>query len=161
MSEYFEPMLCPVCEDFYFSNLQEGDVVDELYCYHCGWKYDLAQAKNHDLSNKKNEKSVKEYRKEYEKKIAENPNYDFSEENYVPAAHNCPVCDKYVFSDEGSFEICPFCGWQDDALMEDEPDEWAGNANDLCLTDYTARYKAYLSQKEDYKFSKDGYLDKV
>lgn len=37
--------------------------------------------------------------------------------------HTSPACGKYNFNDIGSFEICPYCGWQGDDLMEKEPDK--------------------------------------
>lgn len=158
MKKEYEPMLCPVCGEFYFSEIQEEDNVDELYCYHCGWKYDIKQAKNHSLDDGNNKISVENYKKEYQKQIDNNPNYDYSEENYVANPHNCPVCGKHIFSDSGSFETCPFCGWEDDVVMEKEPTKWDGNSNDLCLEKYIERYKKILEENPNYKFSKDGYL---
>lgn len=38
-------------------------------------------------------------------------------------AHICPVCGKYEFDHKGSLEICEVCGWQDDMIQEELPDE--------------------------------------
>lgn len=137
----YKPMLCPVCEDFYFSELQDGDEWCEFYCSRCGWWYDTKQHENPSLKNGKNELSLNEYRKMFRQKIEDNPEYDYTDETYVASPHMCPVCDKYKFPDVSSFDVCPYCGWTDDSLMEKEPDQWAGCANDLCLNDYKKRYK--------------------
>ena len=51
--------------------------------------------------------------------------------NKIPV-HMCPVCGKHRFTGYGSFDICKFCGWEADDLMEDNPD-YSGGANDLSL----------------------------
>ena len=28
--------------------------------------------------------------------------------------HNCPICGKYSFVQDNSFDICKYCGWEDD-----------------------------------------------
>jgi hypothetical protein len=53
----------------------------------------------------------------------------------------CPVCGKHLFTSESSFDIYPFCGWEDDALMEDQLDKWDGCSNNLCLNKFRARYQ--------------------
>lgn len=138
---FYQPMGCPVCGEFYFSKLQEGDDVDRLRCAKCGWRYDYRQAADHDCKAGKNAQSVNEYRQWYREKLAENPKYDFSDEQSPPKEqHLCPVCGKHVFRERDSFDICPLCGWMDDGLMEEEPDRWAGCSNDLCLNDFRKRY---------------------
>lgn len=137
----YQPMACPVCGKFYFAELQDGDDVSRLQCSKCGWLYDYEQAANPELKKGNNVQSVNEYRMWYEKVIAENPKYDYSDEHCPPSEpHQCPVCGKHIFKDRDSFAICPVCGWTDDGLMEDEPDCWAGSSNDLCLNDFRKRY---------------------
>ena len=132
----YQEMDCPVCGEFHFSQLDESDVevYDYIQCPHCGWKCDVFQTQNPELRDGTNEAT------------------------YVSQEHSCPVCGKHTFSDEGSFETCPQCGWVDDKLMEDEPDQWAGCANDLCLNDYVKRYREIIKKQPSYRYSKDGYL---
>ena len=69
------------------------------------------------------------------------------DEYYKP--HLCPVCGKHEFPRRGSFDVCEECGWEDDGLQENEPDE--GGANPETLNGYRALYKAgklTLSTKE-------------
>ena len=47
----------------------------------------------------------------------------------------CPVCDQYEFEEEGDFDGCPVCRWQNDNLQHKKPDFWGG-ANDMCLNEY-------------------------
>lgn len=156
-----EAMDCPVCKkmkfeplswDAIFCDVTPGDV----HCVFCGWKYDIKQTESPNLKKQTNEMSLNEYRKWYDEKISVNPDYIFFEEEtdkYVPTPHMCPVCEKYEFKDESSYDICPYCGWEDDGLMEAEPDLWAGCANDLCLNDFRKRYDELVTKNPKYKYS--------
>lgn len=35
----------------------------------------------------------------------------------------CPVCGQYEFERENNFEICEVCGWENDGIQMDNPDE--------------------------------------
>lgn len=157
----FKPMECPICHDYYFvddteSEKQEPDYEGKKddYCMHCGWKYDLYQVEHPNVSNLTNELSLNDYKKWFEEKIHENPDYDYTDDNYTPTPHICPVCGKYEFEDESSFDICPFCGWEDDGLMEDNPD-YSGGANDLSLNDFRKEYQKKIQENPNYKWMKD------
>ena len=134
----FKPMLCPICGGMYFSEPPEAEDLKEreediaaylngeVQCRHCGWIYDLDQAENPNSTDGYNNLSLNDYKKEYCEKIKQNPDYDYFEENrQPPEPRKCPVCGEYEFADESSFDICPICGWEDDGISEDFPDEFS------------------------------------
>lgn len=50
------------------------------------------------------------------------------------AGYPCPCCGHHVFAEPpGSYEICPVCGWEDDALQLEFATTLAGGANPLTL----------------------------
>lgn len=51
----------------------------------------------------------------------------------------CPVCGKYEFEEYGSFDICPFCKWEDDNLQGDNHN-YAGGANHLSVNEARIEY---------------------
>lgn len=159
---HYEPMTCPVCGKFYFAEPSQAVILTEDYvqCSECGWIYDWGQFKDPNLKDGLNKKSLNECRMEYVKNLDLNPDYNYQGATYKEKPHDCPVCGKYRFPDVSSSDICPFCGWEDDGVMEREPNAWAGNANDLCLNDYRKRYKDLMKQDPQYTFMKKG-LPKV
>lgn len=50
-----------------------------------------------------------------------------------------PICDQYDFKKRGDYDICPVCGWENDAIQLASPAE-DGGANDLSLSKYKNRY---------------------
>lgn len=55
-------------------------------------------------------------------------------------AHVCPVCGKFIFDEEGSYDFCEVCNWCDDPLQEKYPD-FPGGANDMSLNQARKAYK--------------------
>ena len=59
----------------------------------------------------------------------------------------CPVCKNNSFSFDsfpGSFEICSYCGWEDDDLQYYDP-EFEGGANKISLKLAQENYKKHGS----------------
>lgn len=72
--------------------------------------------------------------------------------------HMCPICGKHQFPSDCNYEVCPYCGWQNDSVMNDDPSYWGG-ANALCQLDHRLRYFYYLSKNPKYHYARDGYPD--
>ena len=156
-----EPMVCPVCKKYHFSPLSWDEIYcgmkpSDSYCTFCGWHYDINQSNNPDLKGGANDLSLNDYKAWYHSKITDNPDYNYFDEmtdNYVPTPHKCPVCGKYEFSDECCFDICPYCGWEDDGTEDNTP---ILGANDLKLSEYQARYNRYIRENPHYRWDKNG-----
>jgi len=58
----------------------------------------------------------------------------------------CPVCGKYNFAEENSFDICPICGWENDGVQADDHN-YAGGANPLSVNE--ARIEFFLLGKKN------------
>lgn len=65
----------------------------------------------------------------------------------------CPVCGKYTFFGRCNYDICKYCGWENDEYYE------AGGANELSLTDFIARYKKTVEANPNFIWKNDGYPD--
>ena len=74
-------------------------------------------------------------------------------DNYVPTPHKCPICGKYEFADNCCFDICPYCGWEDDGT---EDDTTILGANDLRFSEYKKRYEHYIQENPKYRWDKNG-----
>ena len=66
----------------------------------------------------------------------------------------CPICGRGRFSFENSFEICNYCGWENDGIQAEDPD-YEGGANEVSLNVYKKRYLEIIKNNPKYKWSKD------
>ena len=154
------PMECPVCKKFYFTELTEDDMQvlhltpNTTQCDMCGWYYDLEQVNDPELENQSNEMSLNQYRQWYEKKIKDNPDWEYYQDFIGdPEPHECPVCGEYEFEDVCSYDICPVCGWEDTGF-EDEPDEKPSPYMMSC-NERVEWFKQKRKENPKYKWSKD------
>lgn len=156
-----EEMDCPVCKKMRFVPLRWDEIYcgvfpSDIHCQFCGWNYDVEQTENPNRRNGANEMSLNEYRRWYAEKIAENPEYSYFEEiteKYIPTPHKCPVCGKFTFKDEASFDTCPFCGWEDDEVQTNDP-YYTGGANTISLNEYKAQYIEKIKLNPKYRYDK-------
>lgn len=51
----------------------------------------------------------------------------------------CPVCRHAVPGDADAYEICPFCGWEDDPVQRHDP-SYGGGANGTSLDEARAHW---------------------
>lgn len=65
-----EPLMCPICGKYQFEDDNNFDI-----CPSCGWENDGVQTNDPDYAGGANDLSLNQYKKEYEQKIKENPNY--------------------------------------------------------------------------------------
>ena len=55
----------------------------------------------------------------------------------------CPCCGQKTMDEKppGTYQICPVCGWEDDAVQFRDPD-YRGGANMCSLNEARAKYRA-------------------
>ena len=151
MSELIQ---CPIRGKFYFLEPLSNDVEEgKQQCLECGWIFDERQIENPDYVSEDRPVSLNEYKRSYLKKITANPKYSYIASSYVPSKHLCPVCGRYKFKDYSSFEICPFCGWEDDGSEVDDSDILG--PNDLRYSEYKKRYEALIENDPSYKWKRN------
>lgn len=162
ISKEFRPMMCPICDEMYFSGPNDNSngedlakyIKGDVQCSHCGWIYDLFQAEHPDSKNGFNKMSVNEYKKWFKDKIKENPKYDYFDENMPkPTPHKCPICGEYEFTNELSSDICPICGWEDtgfENIPDEKPSEYMMSFNERSLW-----FKEKRKNNPKYKWIKD------
>lgn len=154
-----ESMDCPVCKKTRFAPLTWDDIYcgmkpSDSNCMACGWHYDPAQHNDPTLKNGANVLSLNEYIQWYHDKLKENPDYDYFEEmteSHEPIPHKCPVCGKYEFADECCFDVCPYCGWEDDGTDDDTPNI---GANNLRFSEFKKRYEQYVQEDPSYRWDR-------
>jgi len=74
----------------------------------------------------------------------------------------CPCCGSMSLSEEGGYEICPVCDWEDDLLQRNEPD-YAGGANWLSLNRSRENYRKHgkIETDQDLKECREYYAKHV
>lgn len=63
----------------------------------------------------------------------------------------CPVCGKYTFSNHNDYDICKYCGWENDGYYN------SGGANDLSLEDFKKRYFDTIRKNPNFIWKNNGY----
>ena len=118
----------------------------------CGWRFDERQIIDNDLKIDVNELSINEYKEWYKNKVKENPNYNYLDENKPePSPHKCPVCEKYEFKDQLSYDICPYCGWEDDGFDDDHLKNDI-SASGCTYQEYKKQYEEKIKNNPKYKW---------
>lgn len=56
----------------------------------------------------------------------------------------CPVCGNFTLGEEGGYEICSICNWEDDPYQREHPN-YGGGANVLSMEEC----KALFLEKEN------------
>lgn len=52
----------------------------------------------------------------------------------------CPCCGYLTFDEQGHFDICPVCFWEDDPVQSND-EEYVGRANGISLRQARANFK--------------------
>ena len=149
--------LCPICSNYYFTELskeeiEEGIKMEDDFCTICGWHYVKEQVEDHSLVTEINKMSFDDYKKWYENKKKENPEYNYLEDHKPSAKpHICPVCGKYEFSDEFSYDICPYCGWEDDGFEAEHHKNHKSSVG-YTFAEYKKIYENLVKENPNYKW---------
>ncbi len=61
----------------------------------------------------------------------------------------CPCCGYYTLGEEGVYDVCPVCFWEDDASQTRDPD-MAGGANKVSLSQARENYLKYGACTEEF-----------
>jgi len=64
----------------------------------------------------------------------------------------CPCCQNLTLSEQppGTYEVCPVCFWEDDAVQYEDVD-YAGGANDVSLRMARENYHAFGACSEEHR----------
>lgn len=124
--------ICPVCGKYTFIEDDNFEI-----CPVCGWEDDGLQREDPDYDGGANHLSLNQYREQYRSRMKTQSEEG---EGIINDGQICPVCGKHTFEEDGNYEICPECGWEDDAIQRNDPD-YDGGANDLSLNQYREEYR--------------------
>ena len=71
----------------------------------------------------------------------------------VDGKHPCPVCGRTIFREYDSYDVCEFCGWEDNAYQEEHP--YAGGGPNSSLYSYRKKYRQKIAADPDYTWAKE------
>jgi hypothetical protein len=61
----------------------------------------------------------------------------------VEPSENCPCCGQRTLFWRGEYEVCPVCGWEDDGVADDHPDQWLGGPNGISLVEGRENFRRF------------------
>lgn len=67
----------------------------------------------------------------------------------IKKKYQCKCCGYFTLGEEGSYDICPVCFWEDDEAMYRDPD-MTGGANKVSLTEAKENYKNFGACMEEF-----------
>lgn len=65
--------------------------------------------------------------------------------------YKCPVCSRYEFEFESDHDICPFCGWENDGVQNDDHDYEEG-ANVMSLNQTKKWYNEQIKKNKNFRW---------
>lgn len=63
--------------------------------------------------------------------------------------YKCPCCGYYTLGEEGAYDVCPVCFWEDDSSQSSDCD-LAGGANKICLSEAQKNYREFGACMKEY-----------
>ena len=63
----------------------------------------------------------------------------------------CPVCGKYTFCGHNNYDICKYCGWENEDYYD------GGGANELSLEECRKRYQRAIADNPNFIWANGGY----
>ena len=71
----------------------------------------------------------------------------------INGKHLCPVCGRTVFREYDSYEICSFCGWEDNAFQEEHP--YTGGGPNASLHSCRRNYRQKITADPAYTWARE------
>lgn len=63
--------------------------------------------------------------------------------------YKCPCCEYFTLGEEGSYDVCPVCFWEDDKAQYRDPDLTDG-ANKISLSEARRNYQNLGASAEEF-----------
>jgi hypothetical protein len=123
-------------------------------CYYCCEIYDPAEIFEWCVEDPRGEEVTAICpRCEIDSVISESSGYPMTE-HYLEKMHkfafnafDCPVCGNDCFAEEGDFDVCGNCGWENDPIQRRDHD-YCGGANELSVNQAKAKWNKERESSE-------------